>query len=378
MTYGRGSYGSLTDPAAPPRRGFPGSTVGGVTHVLVTGGAGFIGSHVVSALLGHGHEVTVLDAGHPGAHRGPLPAAVAGVPVRRADLRDRPAVAACLPGVDVVVHQAAMVGLGVDLDDLPEYVGCNDLGTAVLLAEMARAGIHRLVLASSMVVYGEGAYTCGRHGGVRPGARSIGDLAAGRFENTCPRCAEPLTPALVGEDTPVDPRSVYAATKVAQEHLTAAWARQTGATVAALRYHNVYGPGMPRDTPYSGVAAIFRSALEAGDAPRVFEDGGQRRDFVHVRDVAAANLAAVEATAERTGWRAYNIASGQPATIGDMAAELARAADGPPPEVTGEFRLGDVRHIVACPVRAESELSFTARTGLAEGIAEFAHAPLRG
>jgi dTDP-L-rhamnose 4-epimerase len=378
MTYGGDSYGSLTDPPDTPHRRFASPTVGHVTHVLVTGGAGFIGSHVVSALLEHGHEVTVLDVGHPGAHRGPLPETVAGVRVRRVDLRDRPALAACLPGADVVVHQAAMVGLGVDLNDLPEYVGCNDLGTAVLLAEMARAGIHRLVLASSMVVYGEGAYACARHGGVRPGARSIGDLAAGRFDNTCPRCGEPLAPALVDEDVPLDPRSVYAATKVAQEHLTAAWARQAGGTVVALRYHNVYGPGMPRDTPYSGVAAIFRSALEAGHAPRVFEDGGQRRDFVHVRDVAAANLAAVEATGDRTGWRAYNIASGRPATIGDMAAALAHAAGGPPPVVTGEFRLGDVRHIVASPARAETELGFTAEIGLGEGVAEFAHAPLRG
>ena len=349
-----------------------------MTHVLVTGGAGFIGSQVVAALSDHGHDVTVLDFGHPSAHRGPLPTAVAGAPVRAVDVRDRPAVAACLAGVDVVVHQAALVGLGVDLDDLPEYVSCNDLGTAVLLAEMARAGIHRLVLASSMVVYGEGAYRCDRHGSVRPPARTAVDLDGGRFEPACPACAAPLTSALVDEDAPLDPRNVYAATKVAQEHLTAAWARQTGGSVTALRYHNVYGPGMPRDTPYSGVAAIFRSAIAAGRPPRVFEDGRQRRDFVHVRDVAAANVAAVAATGDRTGWHAYNIASGRPATIGEMAAELSRAADGPAPVTTGEFRLGDVRHVVASPARAETELGFRARITLARGIAEFAHAPLRG
>jgi dTDP-L-rhamnose 4-epimerase len=372
------SYEPLT---ARRGRGSPhrsGSSVGAVTHLLVTGGAGFIGTHVVAALLGAGHQVTVADAGHPGAHRAPLPDTVAGAPLRRIDLRDRPAVAGALAGIEVVVHQAAMVGLGVDLDDLPEYVGCNDLGTAVLLAEMARAGIHRLVLASSMVVYGEGAYACGRHGPARPAPRAVADLAAGRFEPACPDCGAALQPGRVTEEASLDPRSVYAATKVAQEHLTAAWSRQTGGTVAALRYHNVYGPGMPRDTPYSGVAAIFRSALEAGRAPRVFEDGGQRRDFVHVRDVAAANLAAVTATGTRTGWRAYNIASGHPATIGEMAAELARAAGGPPPIVTGEFRLGDVRHVVASPARAEAELGFRAAVGLAAGVTEFAHAPLRG
>jgi dTDP-L-rhamnose 4-epimerase len=344
-----------------------------VTSVLVTGGAGFIGTHVVEALAAAGHRVTALDAGHPAAHRGPLPPGVV-----HADLRDRPAVEAALVEVDVVVHQAAMVGLGADLDDLPEYVGCNDLGTAVLLAAMARAGVGRLVLASSMVVYGEGAYACAAHGPVRPAARAVADLAAGHFEPGCPRCGEPLTPGLVDEEAALDPRSVYAATKVAQEHLTAAWARETGGSVAALRYHNVYGPGMPRDTPYSGVAAIFRSALAAGRPPRVFEDGGQRRDFVHVTDVAAANVAAVTATGTRPGWRAYNVASGRPATIGEMAAELARAAGGPPPVTTGEFRLGDIRHIVASPERAAAELGFRAAIAPADGIARFAHAPLRG
>ncbi|MEV6633741.1 NAD-dependent epimerase/dehydratase family protein [Actinoplanes sp. NPDC051470] len=347
-----------------------------MVHVLVTGGAGFIGSHVVTALLAEGHDVTVIDSGNPAAHRAPLPADVAGVPVRQVDVRDRAAVAAALTGVDAVVHQAAMVGLGVDLDDLPDYVGCNDLGTAVLLAEMARAGVRRLVLASSMVVYGEGAYTCPRHGPVRPPARDRSDLDAGRFETACPRCHADLASEQVDEDAPLDPRSVYAATKVAQEHLSAAWARQSGGAVTALRYHNVYGPGMPRDTPYSGVAAIFRSALQAGRPPRVFEDGAQRRDFVHVRDVAAANVAALEA--DRPGFRAYNVASGRPATIGAMATALATAAGGPAPLITGEFRLGDVRHVVASADRASAELGFAASIGLADGMAEFATAPLRG
>ena len=330
------------------------------------------------ASAARGDEVTIVDSGHPAAHRAPPPEAIAGVPVRLLDVRDRAALEALLPGVDVVVHQAAMVGLGVDLDDLPEYAGCNDLGTAVLLAAMARAGVHRLVLASSMVVYGEGAYACDRHGRVRPSARGVADLTAGRFEPGCPRCGRALAWIRIDEDAPLDPRSVYAATKLAQEHLSAAWARQTGGAVVALRYHNVYGPGMPKDTPYSGVAAIFRSALAGGRAPRVFEDGGQRRDFVHVRDVAEANLAAVTATADRIGWRAYNVASGRPVTVGEMAAELARVAGGPAPVVTGEFRLGDVRHVVASPARAETELGFRAWIGLAEGLAEFAYAPLRG
>ncbi|GAA2559259.1 NAD-dependent epimerase/dehydratase family protein [Winogradskya consettensis] len=347
-----------------------------MTHVLVTGGAGFIGTHVTAALLASGHQVSILDSGHPAAHSAPVPGDVHGVPVIHADLRDREAVTDVLRGVDAVVHQAAMVGMGVDLDDLPEYVGCNDLGTAVLLAGMARAGVRRLVLASSMVVYGEGAYACPGHGAVRPPARDIADLAAGRFEPRCPVCGDEVLSTEVGEDALLDPRSVYAVTKVAQEQLCSVWARQTGASVAALRYHNVYGPGMPKDTPYSGVAAIFRSALEGGRAPRVFEDGGQRRDFVHVSDVARANVAALEA--EVGGLRAYNIASGRPATVGELATELASVSGGPEPVVTGEFRLGDVRHVVASPARATAELGFTAAIDLTSGVTEFASATLRG
>ncbi len=175
----------------------------------------------------------------------------------------------------------------------------------------------------------------------------------------------------------MDPRNTYAATKLAQEHLSAAWARSTGGRVTALRYHNVYGPRMPRDTPYAGVAALFRSWLERGEAPRVFEDGGQRRDFVHVRDVAAANLAAVTATAGGPEFAAYNVASGSPHTVGEMAAALAAACGGPAPVVTGEYRLGDVRHVVASPERAASQLGFHARVDFAVGVEEFATAALR-
>ncbi|WP_412542896.1 NAD-dependent epimerase/dehydratase family protein [Longispora sp. K20-0274] len=341
-------------------------------HVLVTGGAGFIGSQVASALRADGREVTVLDSLHPAAHK---PGAVPdGITV--GDVRDRASVRAALRGVDAVVHQAALVGLGLDLSDLPEYVGCNDLGTAVLLAEMAAAGVRDLVLASSMVVYGEGRYACAAHGPARPGPRAVSDLDAGRFEPACPRCGDALSWERVDEDAPLDPRNVYAATKLAQEHLASAWARGCDGRVAALRYHNVYGPGMPRDTPYSGVAAIFRSALERGDAPRVFEDGGQTRDFVHVTDVAAANVAALRGL--RPGFRAYNVCSGRPSTVGGAATALAEAFGGPAPVVTGQYRLGDVRHVVASPDRAARELGFTARVDVAAGMREFAAAPLRG
>ena len=166
---------------------------------------------------------------------------------------------------------------------------------------------------------------------------------------------------------------------MAQEHLAASWARLTGGVAVGLRYHNVYGPRMPRDTPYSGVAAIFRSCLENGVPPRVFEDGGQRRDFVHVRDVARANLLALSAVSDRADGtlRCYNVASGEPHTVGEMAGALAGAFGDIEPVVTGEYRLGDVRHIVASSEGAARDLGFRAQTRFATGIAEFARAPLR-
>jgi dTDP-L-rhamnose 4-epimerase len=345
-------------------------------RVLVTGGAGFIGSQVVTALVGAGHEVRSLDSLHPAAHRGPG-AATHSADLIIGDVRDRSTIDAVLAGVGAVVHQAAMVGMGVDLQDLPEYVSCNDLGTAVLLAAMAARGVRRLVLASSMVVYGEGAYDCPGHGRVRPAPRRDPDLSAGIFDPRCPSCATPLRPTLVDEDDPLDPRSVYAATKLAQENLARAWALSTGGAVTALRYHNVYGPGMPRDTPYAGVAAIFRSSLESGQQPRVFEDGAQRRDFVHVRDVAAANLAALAATEPPAGLRAYNVGSGVVTTVAAMAGALAAAMGGPEPVLTGEYRAGDVRHITASSARAANELGFTAMIGFDDGMREFARAGLR-
>jgi len=348
-------------------------------RVLVTGGAGFIGSHVVQALMSAGHEVRVLDALLPCVHADSSFSPDPGVEFVHGDVRDAQTVDGALRGVGAVCHLAAMVGLGVDFGDAPLYAGCNDLGTAVMLAAMARAGTSRLVLASSMVVYGEGAYSCVEHGlAATPPPRHAADLAAGRFEPRCDRCGEPLVPELVPEEAPLSPRNVYAATKVAQEHLAGSWARATEGHAVALRYHNVYGPGMPRDTPYAGVASFLRSSLAAGRAPRVFEDGAQGRDFVHVRDVAAATVAAAEALAGGRvpgELRAYNVGSGTPRTVGELAAALAGAYGGPGPEITGEYRLGDVRHITASSERIHRELGWRAAVPFAEGIAEFAAAP---
>jgi dTDP-L-rhamnose 4-epimerase len=345
--------------------------------MLVSGGAGFIGSHVVEQLLDAGHEVVVLDSLEPTAHDGVPDGLPGGAEYRWRDIRDPDSWRSALAGVDAVCHQAARVGLGVDFADVRDYVDHNDAGTAAMLWSLHDAGFTgHLVLASSMVVYGEGAYRCPRHGDVRPAARAVDDLEAGRFEPGCPRCGRPVTWRTTTEDTPTDPRNVYAATKLHQEHLCSAFGREHGVAVTALRYHNVYGPRMPHDTPYAGVASLFRSRLAAGQPPLVFEDGGQTRDFVHVHDVARANVLALTAPVAHDG--ALNIASGRPVTVLEMASAI---AGGCPPElspvVTGAYRLGDVRHVVASPQRAREVLGFRAAIEPMAGLAAFADAPLR-
>jgi dTDP-L-rhamnose 4-epimerase len=344
-------------------------------RVLLTGASGFIGSAIHDLLREEGHEVVAVDALIPQAHGADV---VPAEGVHPLDVREADEWVDLLRGVDVVCHQSAMVGAGVTVADMPLYASHNDYGTAVLLAAMGEAGVPRLVFASSMVVYGEGRYRCPEHGPVVPGVRSVADLEAGRFDNPCTRCGAALGWELVDEDARLDPRSSYAASKLATEHYAAAWVRQAGGRAVGLRYHNVYGARMPRDTPYSGVAAIFRSSLERGESPRVFEDGGQMRDFVHVSDVARANLASLEAvmTDELAPYQAFNVCSGEPVSISDVARMLG-AASGIEPTVTGEYRLGDVRHVVASPERARQRLGFTARVGPEQGLAAFVHEPLR-
>jgi dTDP-L-rhamnose 4-epimerase len=343
-------------------------------RILLTGAAGFIGTHIGRLATERGHDVVRLDAYLPQAHGEntvPDPA------IHRLDLR-RDSLDAVLEGVDVVCHQAAMVGNGVDAQDLPDYADHNDHGQARLLAAMARVGVKDVVLASSMVVYGDGRYTCPEHGDVPPAVRRVDDLDAGRYDPRCPHCGGEITWRLIGEDTAFLPRTSYAASKVAQEHYAGAWCTLEDGRAIALRYHNVYGPGMPADTPYAGVAAIFRSSIARGEAPRVFEDGAQMRDFVHVHDVALANVLALEQVGEHEeGLTPYNVASGQPCTLLTMAETLAAAAGGAAPVVTGDYRRFDVRHVVASPAAATAGLGFTAQVAPEDGLAALADDPLR-
>jgi dTDP-L-rhamnose 4-epimerase len=348
-------------------------------RVLVTGGAGFIGSHVVDALIARGDEVIVLDNLDRRAHGGQPGYLNSSARYEWGDIRDRENWRRVLPGADAVSHQAAMVGLGVDFGDVEAYVSANDLGLAAGLSAMHSVGFAgRLVLASSMVVYGEGAYRCPEHGDIRPPPREVRDLEAGHFDPACPHCGQALAPKAIAEGAPPDPRNVYAATKLHQEHLCFAYAREHGSVTIALRYHNAYGPRMPQNTPYAGVASIFRSALEAGQPPQVFEDGRQLRDFIHVSDVAAANVAAL--VAPLTESIAVNVASGEPRTVGELADALSVAfgPSAPTPERRPDhFRLGDVRHVFGSPEMAGRLLGFRASVPFVAGVNEFARAPLR-
>ena len=355
-------------------------------RILITGGAGFIGQAVVAELvsgqvnqpLASTDHLVVLDSLRADVHRdGGASArdvlAGLGAELVVGDVRDAGAVTAALSGVDAVIHLAAKVGLGVGIDDMDDYVSSNNLGSAALLGAMAAADVGRFVQASSMVVYGEGRYICPEHGLVSPLERTREALSHGHFEPSCPLCGKGLVPGLVTEDAAMDPRNTYAATKVAQEHLGAIWARETDGSAISLRLHNVYGPGMPRNTPYAGVASIFSSALDRGEAPRVFEDGGQRRDFVHVHDVARAFVTALTATTATDGrpvsHRAYNVGSGMVSTIMDLATAMSEPRQGPEPVVTGDFRLGDVRHITASSQRILTELGWSATVSLTGGVA---------
>ena len=344
-------------------------------RVLVTGGAGFIGSHIVDALVDRGADVVCIDALHPAAHRHRPGYINSMADYAWADLRDESALRRLVSGVDAVTHQASMVGLEPSFADVSDYVHHNDVGTACLLSALYASGFRGpLVLAGSMVVYGEGAYRCTVHGSVRAGPRDPERLARGLFDPTCPQCDRPLSPVAISEGAATDPRNIYAATKLHQEHLCAFFSRESGAPVTVLRYHNVYGPRMPRDSSYAGVTSIFRSDLEAGRRPQVFEDGRQLRDFVHVLDVAAANVRALGAARAGT----FNISSGSPASVLEMAEALSAAmGSGLAPEITGSYRPGDVRHVMGSPELAADVLDWRATIELENGMKELVSTPLR-
>lgn len=337
--------------------------------VLITGGAGFIGSHVASALLARGHQVRVLDSLIEQVHGGSRPSRLAPeAEFIAGDIRDAEAVARALRGVDKVVHLAAEVGVGQSMYAIERYVSVNELGTAVLFQQLIERPVQRVVTASSMSIYGEGLYrradgtlaeSVERREG-RPGAWDPLD------EN-----GAPLVPVATPEWKRPALASVYALGKYAQERLTLTVCGAYGMEGVALRLFNVYGPGQALSNPYTGVLAIFASRLLNKRPPLVFEDGRQRRDFVHVSDVAEAFAVALEH--EKAPGQVFNVGSGAHRTIAEVGALLARAMGSAiEPEVTGKTRSGDIRHCFADISRAERELGFRPRQDFAAGLAELA------
>ena len=341
--------------------------------VLVTGGAGFIGSHLVDGLLRGGHTVRVLDAlaaqvhGREGGrpeHLAPEAELIVG------DVRDRAALGRALDGVEAVFHQAAAVGIGQSMYEIERYVSANSVGAAVLLEEVARRRdrIRKLVVASSMSLYGEGACRDAAGRLVFPPPRSVAQFESRAFELRDASGAE-LAPAPTPETKPLHPTSVYAITKRDHEELFLTVGDAYGIPAVALRYFNVYGPRQALSNPYTGVMAIFSARLLNGRAPLIFEDGLQSRDFVHVSDVVQANLLALESGA--AGGRVYNVGTGRGTTILRVAEELARQLEVPlAPELPGRFRAGDVRHCIADISRIRAELGYEPRVSLEQGMKE--------
>lgn len=348
----------------------PGETSSRV-RALITGGAGFIGSHLADRLLAAGYEVRALDNLVPQVHEGRRPEYLSPeVELVVADVRDRPAVTAALDGVDVLVHFAAAVGVGQSMYQIEHYTSVNVMGTATLLQAIVDRPVRpaRLLVASSMSIYGEGRYLCPSCGPQDPLPRPPAQMKEGGWELRCPRCDKEVSAVPTPEAKPLHPRSIYAVNKRDQEEMFLNAGRALAIPTMALRFFNVYGPRQSLSNPYTGVAAIFASSLMNGQRPLVFEDGRQARDFIHVHDVANACLSAIEA---KTSDVAVNIGTGVATSLLDLLALLGReipGAEAVEPQVLGRFREGDVRVCFADVTAARERLGFNARIPLAEGV----------
>lgn len=347
--------------------------------ILVTGGAGFIGSHLVDALVERGCDVRVLDNLDEQVHGGSAtPAAILDhvrsgrVEFQLGDIGNEGAVKKALQDVDVVFHQAAAVGIGQSMYRIADYVGANSLGTAVMLEAIVarKPSLKKLIVASSMSIYGEGKYRCPEHGEVSPPLRRAEQFRAGDWEMHCDLCGRPVEALATDEGKPLQPTSVYAVTKRDHEELIHVVGQAYGIPTVALRYFNVYGPRQSLNNPYTGVAAIFTSRLLNGKRPLVFEDGKQSRDFVHVSDVVRANLLALDRTEANGG--VFNVGTGRRLSLLDMIGALRAKLGGPDPEFVGRFRQGDIRHCYADITRIRDRLDFEPQVRFEEGIDDLA------
>ena len=338
-------------------------------QVLITGGAGFIGSHLVDALIASGHQVRVIDCLDPQVHEGKTPSYLnPHADYAWGDVRDRDLLRRTLKGIEVIFHEAAAVGVGQSMYQIERYVQANVVGTAVLLDVIVndRLPIKKLIVASSMSIYGEGRYRCASCGPVFPSLRAEAQLKARQWEMTCPLCRTPVTPEPTPEDKPMAPTSVYAVSKRDQEELCLCVGRSYHVPPVALRYFNVYGPRQALSNPYTGVCAIFSARIKNHHPPLLFEDGQQSRDFIHVSDIVRANLLVM--SDPRAADQVFNVGTGMSTSIGEVAQLLTQLYRGSqPPVLNQKYRAGDIRHCYGS-IQAIRGLGFAPHVTLRDGL----------
>jgi dTDP-L-rhamnose 4-epimerase len=340
-------------------------------RTLVTGGLGFIGSHLVPRLLAGGDDVVVLDSIERQVHGMAPPVVPAGVSLIDGDVGDAETAKRALDGVDRVVHLAGVVGVGQSMYEIDRYVRKNTQATATFLEQLVavRDRVNRLVVASSMSIYGEGEYECPTHGRLAPGPRSESQLRVHDWEVHCPTCEAALRSVGTRETKPLIPTSIYAITKRDHEELSLVTGAAYGIPTVALRFFNVYGPGQALSNPYTGVAAIFASRLLNKRPPLIFEDGRQSRDLIHVSDIVEGITLAL--TADDAPGLSLNLGTGHASTVLDVAHALAKGLGlDIEPELNGQYRAGDIRHCYADTTLAEKHLDFRARVSLEDGMAD--------
>ncbi|PYX39853.1 MAG: nucleoside-diphosphate-sugar epimerase [Acidobacteria bacterium] len=341
-------------------------------NVLITGGAGFVGSHTADLLLQQGHRVTIFDCLAPQVHCGGLPSYLpAEAEFMRGNLSDFDSVCQAVEGMDAILHLAAAVGVGQSMYEIASYTADNIQGTANLLQSILKTAppLTKLVVASSMSIYGEGQGLCEQCGPVAPGQRSLAALKEKQWELRCPGCDNQLTPMPTAEDKSLQCSSIYALSKKAQEEMVLLFGATYGIPSIALRYFNIYGPRQSLSNPYTGVAAIFASRLLNRQPPMIFEDGQQMRDFVNVRDVARANLLALENVG--ASGMALNIGSGTPVTIEQVGRQIAGMMGREiAPRIKQQYRVGDIRHCFGDISRASKVLGYQPAVSFQDGMSE--------
>jgi dTDP-L-rhamnose 4-epimerase len=341
--------------------------------ILVTGGAGFIGSHLVDALVEREQEVVIYDNFEPQVHKTEPEYLNRNAGLIRADVRDKDTLKNAVMDSEIIFHQAAMVGVGQSMYQVEKYVDVNTFATAKLLDILVNKehSVKKLIVASSMSIYGEGAYQCDDCGIVYPSLRLDEQLRRRQWGMTCPNCGEDVKPAPTDETKPLQPTSIYAVTKKDQEEMSLAIGRAYGIPTVALRYFNTYGPRQSLNNPYTGVCAIFSARIKNNNSPLIFEDGLQSRDFVSVHDIVEANILAMENSNANYG--VFNVGTGKPTNILGIAQVLIRLYDKDSnlnPEITNKYRAGDIRHCFADVSKIKSKLGYKPKIDFEEEMKE--------